>query len=803
MGLCIVKAKPKELIMAAKIPNLKTMTAASVGKLLAKAIDQHESNMWDALNKMFDNVCIHDTNVYHEIDGTTISFCFDCEKYGTARLTAYKSMPGYDIALHVSDVDSDCSSEWHNHEHVDKLSDIPKALERLDKVCKNPAKLIKKLKATAITEDMGCEYREHAIYNARRYELYVEQQIAKVLPDMSRIAGCTMHLSTDINDPDFTPEFGIEFYYMGVRFNLRICDENMYLREKNGDGTEYDVTFGTLQEVAEKILKKDNPNTETTEKKYELTDETIEVNGHTLHRIRAVREITDPAYPDWKIETGDLGGFIESDGNLSHDGAAWVLDDGKIYGNAKVYENAFVYDNAEVYGNANVYGNAWVHDNAEVFGNAEVYGDSQVYGNANVYGNAKVYGDSNVSGDAIVGDDVEVYGDADVHDAHLRGDTKVGGNPTEKKYELTDETIEVGGHTLHRIRAVRDIIDPACPDWEIDKGVFGGFIESEDNLSHEGAAWVDGDAKVFGNAKVYGDSIVCGVAEVFGDAEVYDNANVSGRAKVYGNAKVYGKAMVCVDAKVYDNAKVYEDADIRGDSLVYGNAEVCGDTKVCGVNVCEDTDEQDLPTKIAETFRQMAETGSETKVTQRELDAYNGLLETLIKAEVPSATNIKRETLSQLELHAPADDDECDHRIYFTYDGIPFRITSLGTSFWVGAGVKCPDDPKTYYGELCSSSEDTLANLGHIVLSLASEWKLRYTPDNIPNDYDYDFAAKGKATDKNGQPSSDADRLSKLETKVEKLAADMVDAQAKVKKIAKDMKGALSDIKSIKKKLKK
>ncbi|EJF84065.1 hypothetical protein MCU_00733 [Bartonella elizabethae Re6043vi] len=38
------------------------------------------------------------------------------------------------------------------------------------------------------------------------------------------------------------------------------------------------------------------------EKKYELTDETIEVDGHTLHRIRALKDFGD-------LKTGDLGGF--------------------------------------------------------------------------------------------------------------------------------------------------------------------------------------------------------------------------------------------------------------------------------------------------------------------------------------------------------------------------------------------------------------------------------------------------------------------------------------------------------------
>jgi hypothetical protein len=60
----------------------------------------------------------------------------------------------------------------------------------------------------------------------------------------------------------------------------------------------------------------------------------------------------------------------------------------------------------------------------------------------------------------------------------------------EKHFELTDETIEVAGNTMHRIRCTRD-----CK-WA-KTGDLGGFIEKEDNLS--GNAWVSGDARVSGN----------------------------------------------------------------------------------------------------------------------------------------------------------------------------------------------------------------------------------------------------------------------------------------------------------------
>ena len=65
----------------------------------------------------------------------------------------------------------------------------------------------------------------------------------------------------------------------------------------------------------------------------------------------------------------------------------------------------------------------------------------------------------------------------------------------EKKYKLTNETIQHCGNTLYRIEALRDFKD-------VKKGDKGGFIEREDNLSQEDNCWIYDDAKVFESAHV-------------------------------------------------------------------------------------------------------------------------------------------------------------------------------------------------------------------------------------------------------------------------------------------------------------
>lgn len=142
------------------------------------------------------------------------------------------------------------------------------------------------------------------------------------------------------------------------------------------------------------------------ERHYELTDNTIEVDGHVLHQIICT-ETFSFAYK------GDLGGFIEGYQNLKGNG--WVC------GNAKVYGGAVVRDNGIVSGNATICKEARVFDNATVSGNATICNEAQVFGNATVSGNAyisgewvNIYGNALVSGKATIRGMCNIYGIANI-----------------------------------------------------------------------------------------------------------------------------------------------------------------------------------------------------------------------------------------------------------------------------------------------------------------------------------------------------------------------------------------------------
>lgn len=163
-------------------------------------------------------------------------------------------------------------------------------------------------------------------------------------------------------------------------------------------------------------------------KKYEFTDETIhKPNGPrrmVLHRIRALVDI-----PFRGIKAGQLGGFIEKEDNLSHDGNAWVGGNAIVCDNAVVKDNALVTDNAKLTNNCKVYGNAEIMDRAELSHRCDVSGSAKIYGYSVLQGAAKVYGNALVYGNAAISGNSEIFGNARIFgSAHTQYDCKVDGN---------------------------------------------------------------------------------------------------------------------------------------------------------------------------------------------------------------------------------------------------------------------------------------------------------------------------------------------------------------------------------------
>ena len=102
--------------------------------------------------------------------------------------------------------------------------------------------------------------------------------------------------------------------------------------------------------------------------------------------------------PQGIVKSGCLGGWIEGEKNLSHDGGAWVGEEAMVYGNALVDENASARWFSQVF------------DDAIITGNAMLIGSARIFGRACVMDNVEVYWDNQFCGDTMVSDAVCDHG---------------------------------------------------------------------------------------------------------------------------------------------------------------------------------------------------------------------------------------------------------------------------------------------------------------------------------------------------------------------------------------------------------
>lgn len=188
--------------------------------------------------------------------------------------------------------------------------------------------------------------------------------------------------------------------------------------------------------------------------KYILTSASIEFNGRILYRIRAMKDFGN-------VRKGDIGGYIESSNNLSHEGTCWVYQDGKIMDeailadDATVSGNAILKDRAVVYDNARVFEDCIVENDSFIYESAWCFGSSTIKSRAKICGSARIHGQSIIKGDTHISQNVIVAGTS-----ILAGHTVLTGNSciidmeVESSY-IENYSVEVSGKEIAKAEEER------------------------------------------------------------------------------------------------------------------------------------------------------------------------------------------------------------------------------------------------------------------------------------------------------------------------------------------------------------
>lgn len=221
-------------------------------------------------------------------------------------------------------------------------------------------------------------------------------------------------------------------------------------------------------------------------KKFELVENlTLYHDGGLLYRIRALKNFGD-------VRKGDIGGWVESEKNLSQKGLCWIYDDAKVCAKARVSENARIMDLAVVDSNARVYGTAGVCDISHVTDYATVRGNSIVRdkscvmefglvdGHAFLFDRATVSGRAQVVGFARACDDTRVTNGSIVSgNSFIVGNGYIGGD------------VIVNGHERINFTVIRSTDYVTYKDPFVDDVYYTASTSRDIWLSNDNNAWAN------------------------------------------------------------------------------------------------------------------------------------------------------------------------------------------------------------------------------------------------------------------------------------------------------------------------
>lgn len=189
--------------------------------------------------------------------------------------------------------------------------------------------------------------------------------------------------------------------------------------------------------------------------KYEIT-EIPHTKYPFLHRIRALHDIGD------RVKAGDLGGFVESESNLSFEPGddAWIFDDAIACGESSVDQGSRLFENAVVCGQAYVSQGAALSAEARAEDSAYIRG-ADLCGHARASGRSVIMVSPETGKAPFLSGTCVVCGDV-MGDVHIMGQAVILN--VERIYNETPDTLIINGQERSMVRdPSRDELKPWQP----------------------------------------------------------------------------------------------------------------------------------------------------------------------------------------------------------------------------------------------------------------------------------------------------------------------------------------------------
>ena len=214
-------------------------------------------------------------------------------------------------------------------------------------------------------------------------------------------------------------------------------------------------------------------------RKYEMTNITMEFEERTLYRIRALKNFRN-------VKAGDLGGWVSGKHNLSQEGDCWIYDEAKCMDNARMYHNSAMYNNAvmcdfsEMHGCSEMHNYSAMLDNSRMYNCSAMYDNSRMYNDSKMYSNSRMFDNSAMYNNAVMLDNSKMFENSRMYrDSRLKNKEKLCGKLVTK----VDRFIEInntGGRIVTGVLKDGKILYNIGCQNEITKEVFVDRIYNDD-----------------------------------------------------------------------------------------------------------------------------------------------------------------------------------------------------------------------------------------------------------------------------------------------------------------------------------
>ncbi|MGB7799706.1 YdcK family protein [Buttiauxella sp.] len=243
------------------------------------------------------------------------------------------------------------------------------------------------------------------------------------------------------------------------------------------------------------------------------------------------------------VKTGQLGGWIETEDNLSQLGHCW------IYGNESVvYGGSTVSGDAQVHGSSTLCHQAHISDKSFVE-HSLISGECRIFDAARIVNGSQVIAVRGLTADKD--QLLQIYGNATVNASRVIHQAQIFGNAIVNN-AFIEHRAEVFGQAILQGNDENNIWVCDCARVFDNARIIAG--RGDDQIPT-----IRYSSQVYGNALIEGDCVLKHQVNIFDDATL-----IGGPIQLDNQVQIFGQARITGNVLIEDNVQIYDKAAVDG-----------------------------------------------------------------------------------------------------------------------------------------------------------------------------------------------------------------------------------------------